>query len=116
MGVRVSSNSLKTFATAPPYEMTSLKYLAHRANGTAWLERFRRAGKRYLANEADVQLFGFLVRDVSPHEDDVRVRVERLGQGCPDGTRIKLLALYLPVSRLEKIGSAAIAFKAGDTL
>ena len=65
------------------------------------MQRFQRAGKRYLANKSDVRLFGFLVRDVSPHKDDVRVWVERLGQGCPDGTRIELLALYLPVGRLE---------------
>ena len=89
-------------------------YLGHRAKGAAWMERFRRAGKRYLANKSDVRLFGFLVRDVSPHEDDVRVRVERLGQGCPDGTRIELLALYLPVSRLEEIGAVAVAARGGD--
>lgn len=90
------------------------KYLGHRAKGAAWMERFQRAGKRYLANKSDVRLFGFLVRDVSPHEDDVRVRVERLGQGCPDGTRIELLALYLPVSRLEEIGAVAVAARGGD--
>lgn len=89
-------------------------YLGHRAKGAAWMERFRRAGKRYLANKSDVRLFGFLVRDVSPHEDDVRMRVERLGQGCPDGTRIELLALYLPVSRLEEIGAVAVAARGED--
>lgn len=60
-----------------------------------------------------MRLFGFLVRDVSPHKDDVRVRVESLGKGCPDGTRIEQIALYLPVGRLEGIGDAAIAARAG---
>ena len=90
------------------------RYLGHRAKGAAWMERFQRAGKRYLANKSDVRLFGFLVRDVSPHENDVRVRVERLGQDCPDGTRIELLALYLPVGRLEGIGVVAVEARAGD--
>lgn len=90
------------------------KYLGHRTKGAAWMERFQRAGKRYLANKYDVRLFGFLVRDVSPHENDVRVRVERLGQGCPNGTRIELLALYLPASCLEEIGAVAVAARGGD--
>ena len=89
------------------------KYLGYRAKGAVWLQSFRRAGKRYLVNKSDVRLFGFLVRDVSPHKDDVRVRVESLGKGCPDGTRIELIALYLPVGRLEGIGNAAIAARAG---
>lgn len=92
------------------------KYLGHRANGADWMERFQRAGKRYLANKSDVRLFGFLVRDVSPHKNDVRVRVERLGQGCPDGTRIELLALYLPVGRLKGIGEVAVAARPGELL
>ncbi len=90
------------------------KYLGHRTKGAAWMERFQRAGKRYLANKSDVRLFGFFVRDVSPHENDVRVRVERLGQGCPNGTRIELLALYLPVSCLEEIGAVAVAARGRD--
>ena len=89
------------------------KYLGFRAKGAAWLQRFRQAVKRYLVNRSDVHLFGFLVRDVSPHKDDVRVRVESLGNGCPDGTRIELIALYLPVGRLEGIGDAAIVARAG---
>ena len=89
------------------------KYLGHRAKGADWMERFQRAGKRFLANKSDVRLFGFLVRDVSPHKDDVRVRVDSLGQGCPDGTRIELFALYVPVGRLEGIGDAAVAARAG---
>ena len=89
------------------------KYLGHRARGADWMESFQRAGKRYLANKSDVRLFGFLVRAVSPHKDDVRVQVDSLGQGCPDGTRIELFALYVPVGRLEGIGDAAVAARAG---
>ncbi len=89
------------------------KYLCHRANGTTWMTRFQRAAKRYLNNKSDVRLFGFLVRDVPPHRDDVRARVKSLGQDCPDGTRIELLALYLPVGRIRGIGGAAVAARTG---
>ena len=55
-----------------------LKYLGHRAKEASWRERFRKAGERYLRNKADVQLYGFLVRDVDPHQDDLRVRAGKL--------------------------------------
>lgn len=89
------------------------KYLGHRANGTAWMTRFQRAAKRYLTNKSDVRLFGFLVRDVPPHRNDVRARIESLAQDCPVGTRIELLALYLPKGRIRGIGTAAVAVRTG---
>ncbi len=89
------------------------KYLAYRARGAAWIERFKQAGKRYFTNKSDVQLYGFLVRDVDPHKNDVRVRVEKLGKDCPEGTRIELLALYLPEDSIKRIGNAAVATRAG---
>ena len=88
-------------------------YLGYRARGSDWIERFQRAGKRYLTNKSDVQLYGFLVRDVEPHKDDVRVRVEKLGRDCPDDTRIELLALYLPKGKIEGIGRTAIEIRTG---
>lgn len=91
-----------------------LKYLGHRAKEADWKERFRKAAKRYLANKSDARLYGFLVRDVAPHRDDVRVRVEKLGKDCPEGMRIELLALYLPKGRIEGIGNAAVAARAGE--
>ena len=89
------------------------KYLGYRAKGADWIERFKQAGKRYLNNKSDVQLFGFLIRDVAPHKDDVRVRVEKLGNDRPAGTRIELLALYLPTGRIEGIGNASVAARTG---
>lgn len=89
------------------------KYLVHRANGAIWMKNFKRAAKRYLTNKSDVWLFGFLVRDVQPHKNDLRARVESLGQDCPDGTKIELLALYLPVGRIMGIGDATIEARTG---
>lgn len=89
------------------------KYLGHRATGAAWKDRFQRAGKRYLANKSDVALFGFLVRDVAPHQDDLRAPVDSLGKGRPHGTVIELVALYVPVGRVDGIGDAVVAARAG---
>ena len=89
------------------------KYLGHRAKNAAWKDRFRVASKRYLNNTSDVQLFGVLVRDVEPSVDDVRVRVEKLGISCPEGTQIEMLALYLPIGAIANLGAQTIAVRAG---
>lgn len=86
-----------------------LRYLCHRAKAAPWRPRFEAASRRYLQNKSDVQLYGVLIRDVDPHVDDVRVRVVKLGKDCPEGTRIELIALYLPKGRIEGLGAALIA-------
>ena len=92
-----------------------MTYLAHRALTASWRHRFERAAGRYLSNSSDVQLFGFLVRDVEPHEGDLRARVASLEENCPKATRIELLALYLPSSSLEGIADAIACPPAGST-
>lgn len=89
------------------------KYLGHRARNATWGDRFKAASKRYLNNSSDVQLFGVLVRDVKPNVDDVRVRVEKLGNGCPAGTQVELLALYLPTGAIGNLAAQALARHAG---
>lgn len=88
-----------------------MKYLGHRAGAATWRDKYRAASRRYLANPSDVHLFGVLIRDVSPHEDDVRVRVDKLGIGCPAGTAIELLALYVPSGNITKLSAKALAAK-----
>ena len=90
-----------------------VKYLGHRARSAPWRAQFERAASRYLGNTSDVRLYGCLVRDVEPHQDDLRVRVGDLGAECPEGTRIELLALYLPRERLEGIGEEMVLRRAG---
>ena len=92
-----------------------LKYLGHRAGSAPWRARFERAGSRYLRNKSDIQLFGFLVRDVEPHQDDLRVRVGSLGSGCPEGMRIELLALYLPQESLDGIGETIVSMRVRES-
>ena len=86
-----------------------LRYLGHRAKATPWRSRFEAASRRYLQNKCDVQLYGVLIRDVPPNGEDLRLRVKELGRDCPQDIRIELLALYLPESRMNGIGVAAIA-------
>jgi len=84
-------------------------YLGHRAKNAPWLNRFKAASKRYLNNSSDIQLVGVLVRDVEPREDDVRVRVEKLGNDCPAGTEIELLAMYLPAGSVNQLAQKVLA-------
>jgi len=92
-----------------------MKYLGHRAVTASWRPRYQAATKRYLANSSDVQLFGILIRDVDPHKDDVRVRVDKLADGCPEGTSIELLAIYLPKGKISELSAMAFASRNGGS-
>ena len=93
---------------------TLFGYLGHRAVNAPWRARFECAAIRYLRNSCDIQLYGFLVRDVEPHQNDLRTRVSGLATGCPQGTRIELLALYLPRKNLGGIGAEMVARRTGE--
>lgn len=86
-----------------------VKYLGHRARNAAWEGRYRNASRRYLNNSSDVRVFGILVRDVPPHEDDLRVRVSKLGEKCAKTTVIQLFALYLPPKGIAGLGAKVLA-------
>jgi hypothetical protein len=92
-----------------------VKYLGHRTQGSAWEPQFRDAAKRYMENNTDVSIFGVMVRDVKPHEDDLRARAEKLGKSCPAAMSIELLAIYLPIASIGTLGSKLTAIrKEGD--
>ena len=74
-----------------------------------WLDRYKCAATRYLASSSDVYIFGVLIRDVAPHQDDLRVRVKKLSTGCPSGTVIELFAIYLPSGSIAQLGTKVIA-------
>lgn len=80
-----------------------VRYLGHRANGARWKSRYQAASKRYLENDADVNVFGVLVRDVAPHRDDLRVRIDKLASKCPNRMNIELLSLYLPAGSIDQL-------------
>lgn len=90
-----------------------VKYLAHRAIKSTWIGRYQQASRRYLSNNSDIRIFGVLVRDVPPHQDDLRVRVTTLADKCPNGTIIELYAIYLPAGSISQLGAKVLASKNG---
>ncbi len=90
-----------------------VKYLGHRAGAAPWRARFERAASRYLRNTSDIHLYGCLIRDVKPHQNDLRERVDSLADACPKGTCIEMLALYLPRKSLDGIGEAMVSWRTG---
>jgi len=80
-------------------------YLAHRAVKAPWKAKWQAAASRFLSDDADVVVFGVLVRDVDPHHDDLRARARSLAAGCPARMHLELMAIYMPA------GSVAWFFK-----
>jgi hypothetical protein len=92
-----------------------VRYLGHRASQATWRLRYQAAVKRYLQSAADIRVFGFLIRDVDPHENDLRARAVKLGENCPQGTEIELFSLYLPHGSIETLVSRTMASGGGST-
>ena len=91
-----------------------VKYLGHRAvNGASWKDQFIKAAERYFADKGDIRVFGLLVRDVEPREDDLRVRVSSLPTGCSASMTIELLAIYLPDHAIDHLGELAAKSRKG---
>jgi len=80
-----------------------VRYLGIRANGATWNAAYMTAAGRYLANPTDVALFGVLVRDTTPHEDDALGRANALAKGCPSDTAIGIVVLYLPPNQIAAL-------------
>lgn len=86
-----------------------VRYIAHRAHNASWRDRFQRVCSSYLRNTRDVCLFGVLVRDTPPHQDDLRARVTALGSECPAGMAIELTALHLPLGNISRLSARVVA-------
>lgn len=86
-----------------------VRYLGHRADGAKWCARYQAAAKTYLNDTCEVCLFGILVRDVAPHEDDLRARVSALAAGCPAAMTIDLIAIYLPPASIAGLAAKVVA-------
>lgn len=91
-----------------------IRYLGHRAAQAEWKSRYQAAAKRYLTNGSDIRVFGVLVRDVDPHHDDLRARATKLATGCPNGTQIELLSLYLPGGSIDNLVDKTVATRGGS--
>jgi hypothetical protein len=88
-----------------------VKYLGHRAVSATWRGRYQAAASVYLRDPSEVRIFGILVRDVAPHEDDLRARVSSLEKDCPPATAIGLFALYLPIGRIANLGRQVMQYQ-----
>ncbi|ACL02400.1 conserved hypothetical protein [Desulfatibacillum aliphaticivorans] len=90
-----------------------LIYLAYRAANAPWKKRWQRAAGNYLQNKNSIRVFGFLVRDVPPHPDDLQVRVEKLSQNRRTGMKIELLAVYLPPDSISSLSEKVVNSRSG---
>lgn len=90
-----------------------VKYLCYRANATPWKDQFQGAAKKYIKNNTNVRIFGFIVRDVKPHRNDLRVRVNKLSKGAHADMKIKLLAVYLPVGSISTLSLKIMNYRKG---
>ena len=80
---------------------TLFQYLAHRAVNADWQPDFQCAAKRYLASDTDIAIFGIMIRDVKPHEADLKASASTLSDNSPSAMRMELLAVYLPTGSID---------------
>ena len=104
---------LEDLRNKPSLRDDLVKYLGHRAVYSPWKIRYKNAASRYLKNSYDVRVYGVLIRDVSPHENDLKVRVSKLVEDCPEQMNMELLAIYLPVGSISTLSSKVIRSRNG---
>jgi hypothetical protein len=80
-----------------------IKYLGIHAVNASWRDRYRIAARRYIRDNTDVNLFGVLVRDVTPRDADLKNRATKLNENRPPATEIELLAIYIPAGTISKL-------------
>jgi hypothetical protein len=84
-----------------------VKYLGYRCRGQAWESDYKEAATKYFGDSSDVVLFGVLVRDVAPNQDDLASRSKKLAKACPAKTEVSLFALYLDRGCIEGLPQRA---------
>ena len=88
-------------------------YLGYRASTAPWKSRYQNAAKNYIKSKTNVRVFGFLVRDVAPNQNDLRVRVSKLSNDQHTDMVIELLALYLPQNSIGTLSSKVVSSRNG---
>ncbi|MBM7784970.1 hypothetical protein JOD67_001650 [Tenggerimyces flavus] len=77
---------------------TLLRWLRVRCTSDAHLDLYKRAARRYVESEGrDLALVGCLVRDTTPHENDLKARATALSTVTSAPTRAMLVAWYVPL-------------------
>jgi len=91
-------------------------YLGHRATTASWKSRYQNAAQNYIQSKTNVRVFGFLVRDVKPNQDDLRTLVTRLAKDQHADMVIELLALYLPQSSIDQLSNKVVSSRNGGVV
>ena len=91
-----------------------IKYLGYRASTSAWESQYKEAARKYIRSKTNIHVFGFLVRDVEPHQDDLRVRVNKLAKDAHTDMKIELLAVYLPAGSISTLSSKIMTYRKGS--
>lgn len=92
------------------------RYLGFRAQKSSWEDRFKRAAKNYIQSKTNVRVFGFLVRDVEPNQEDLRTRVTKLSTDQHADMVIELLALYLPQNSIGQLSNKVVSSRNGGVV
>lgn len=91
-------------------------YLGHRATTASWKSRYQCAAKNYIQSKTNVRVFGFLVRDVEPNQDDLRTRITKLSKNQHADMVIELLALYLPQNSIGQLSNKVVSSRNGGVV
>ena len=103
-------NQLEGLRESYPTKQSLILYLGHHALNAPWQHMFESATKRFLRSEyTDIAIFGVLIRDVAPNEDDLSYRASALSKNCPPATSISLYAIYLPTDSISSLSAKSVA-------
>ena len=91
-------------------------YLGYRATTASWKSHYQNAAKNYIQSKTNVRVFGFLVRDVEPNQDDLRTRVTKLAKDQHEDMVIELMALYLPQSSIGQLSNKVVSGRNGGVV
>jgi hypothetical protein len=93
-----------------------VKYLIFREKSLSMddVSRLRLAGLQYLENPDNCTIFGVLIRDVEPLQDDLRTRVGFfVAAKYPEEMVIELIAIYLPAEQIDALSDTVQRAKGG---
>jgi len=97
-------DQLRSIQGDPNLQKSLISWLGFKVQPLSEEDPFKKdyfkALKTYLKEEAEYKyfLFGVLIRDTEPKSTDLKSRYESLKNNLSKGARLKLIALYIPIS------------------
>lgn len=82
-------------------------YLAPRALGSKWAEKFKSAASRFFKEQGDVAIFGVLVRTTPPNLRDLEGCAQRLLPYRAPEMNLELVGLYVSSAQLDSLRMSA---------